>query len=199
VIVVNADRATNANDYVVTTTRINGATIVGKADIHSNTRDYVVTLAGSEVIEVALIVLTIVRDAYLANANDCVVTITSIQVARGIETGIIFVSAIVRSATDFVITIAGIYRSSVGDTVTNSSGSIPSDYVVTITGINAAAVDNAKRLKRGVLCLVMGTRDCVVTLGGIKGTGVKKAVSTSSANASDYVVTSKSISDASID
>src|SRR4028119_769568 len=132
VIVVNADRATNANDYVVTTTRKNGATIVDKADIHTNTRDYVVTLAGLEFIEgagVELIVLTIVRDAYLANASDFVVTITSIEVARGSETGIIFISAIVSSASDYVITIAGIKSAVVADTVTNASGSIPIYYV----------------------------------------------------------------------
>jgi hypothetical protein len=198
VIVVNADRATTANDYVVTTTRKNGATIVGKTDIPTNTRDYVVTLSGLEFIEVALIVITIVRDAYLANASDYVVTITSIEVARGIETGIIFVSATVSSASDYVITIAGIYRSSVGYTVTNSSGSIPIYYVVTITSINAAAVDNAMR-KRGVLCLVMDTRDSIVTLGSIEDARVENARSTSIANASDSVVASKSISDASID
>jgi hypothetical protein len=198
VIVVNADRATTANDYVVTTTRKNGATIVGKADIPTHTRDYVVTLPGLEFIEVALIVITIVRDAYLANANDYVVTITSIEVARGSETGIIFVSAIVRSANNFVITIAGVYRASVDDTVTNFSCSIPIYYVVTITSINAAAVENAIR-KRGVLCLVMGTRYSIVTLGSIDGAGVENAGSASIANASDSVVASKSISDASID
>jgi hypothetical protein len=234
VIVVNADRATTANDYVVTTTRKNGATIVGKADIYTNTRDYVVTLAGLEFIEgagVELIVLTIVRDAYLAHASDFVVTITSIEVARGSETGNIFVSAIVSSASDYVITIAGIEGAGVVDTVTISgtipfyyvititgiyrspvadpqsiSGSSPIYYVVTITGINAAYLANAIiRTKRRVFCVVIGARDYVVTLGGIEGAGVENTVvqsagsTSSSANASDSVVASKSISDRSIE
>ena len=113
------------------------------------------------------------------------------------ETGIIFVSAIVRSANDFVITIASVYRSSVEDTVTNSRCSIPIYYVVTITGINGAYVVNAITKKGVFSWSVADAGDYVVTIGGIKCARVENAIF--APNTRNPVVTSKSISDASID
>ncbi len=104
----------------------------------------------------------------------------------------------------YVVTISSIERTGV---VNAAYAPNASEYVVTIAGIERTGVVNAKCRIRSALASADGTRYYVVTISSIERAGVENAaksilrgsVKGYLLSANDYIVASKSISDASIE
>jgi hypothetical protein len=247
------ERATNASNYVVTITSIDGATTNvgdGIATMTVSASDYIIAIASihKSVIENAIATVD-------AIASNYVVTITGIESEMALETVkastsdyVVALSSIDatsaperyaktrgggNSTRDGVVTIASIYNS-ILDSNSHASGANASDYIVTITGINGASfvvntiiqaylvnasdyvititsingayfVINTIARKKIVVLVIENAREYVVTPVGIYSASVKNTAKLVLRDAEivptltiDYVVASKSITNASI-
>jgi hypothetical protein len=132
----------------------------------------------------------------VANASDCVVPLTSINLRVALSDVVTVIDADITSASDanardYVVTLTSIDNGKVGEAETIlGSASSSRNYVFSIASIDNSCVDDAVTIIGAI------ASDYVVTILSIEGRRVRDASNT---NTSDYVVASKSISDASIE
>jgi hypothetical protein len=149
--------ATNACDYVITITSINGATVARNTP-STDTRNYVVAIASIERTEV------VVNAASAPNASKYVVTIVGIE-RTGVENAGCSIRSAFASADGtryYVVTISSIERAGVENAVGWASGTdyvfSTSDSIITSKSISYASIKYFLYPRRGDNIILLSKR-----------------------------------------